>query len=66
MKIYYIGYDNKPWAKMTDFVIQAETRSPHVADFILKSYIKAAEQSGMTNPPYMIATEDQIIGFRYA
>lgn len=65
MKKYYIGYDNKPWKPMTDFVIMAETTCKGVAMMIRDSYNKAYEEVGMSSR-LVIANENDIKGFRYA
>ena len=65
MKKYYIGYDNKPWEPMTDFVIMAETKCEGVATMIRDSYNKAYEEVGMSSR-LVIVNKNDIKGFRYA
>lgn len=65
MTNYYVGYDNKPWDPMNDFVIMAETRNKGVAETIQKSYNEKYEKAGFS-VRLIIATEKEIKNYRYA
>lgn len=62
---YYVGYFNHPWND-SDFVIMAQTASPHVAHFIMTSYNEAYERNGMSSRLRILDDSDLPDDHRYS